>query len=728
MGGDGQRPRLAALALAAFAFATVLAPRASEAAARALLIGVNDYIEVPDLRGAINDVEMMREIIVTRFGFAPADIEVVTDANATRAGILAAFDRLAARTQPGDLVYIHYSGHGSQVTDLNGDEDDKMDETLVPHDGRTPGVPDITDDELGDKLDALRAETVVIVLDSCHAGTATRAVGGQGGPRAGGVRSRYVPPDSRDELYASLRRQGAGVGTRAVVPLVAAGHVLFTGAANNEEALDGPVDRKPHGLFSYALGASLARAAPTASPRDVFTGVESEFERIRAQLSLNKMPDPQLEAERADLDNPLFATAPAGAAESGAPARLAWIEANAAGRGRARLARGAALGAGLGSIWAVYPPGELRFAPGAAIAMANVTALEGTDAIASLAPATIELPKGARAIALAPPPAADDIPVALVDEDAKRASALRKALEKRLAAVRFVGEGEFARFVVRCNRSTCVVTGADGTFELATLDASKLESLVDPLASLFARSLTVSELMSLANSASDMQVELAVVAKEEPVLAPGDERGMKLVASSDTPRFRVRKQGEPRTRENSLQLRIKPSAACTLTVVDIDAQGGVVVLFPNAISEKRGYFPGGKLDAGQELLLPDSLAAGNRAGFHIDYSPPAGTDTVRAFCTRDPRAAEALRESIASLDPNVPGTRSAKRERVGSLRQQLAALAARGLRIVEDVPQPEVAQPSESEPPPEPEEDAPIVAGAWSADWAAAAVTVEVRE
>ena len=95
----------------------------------------------------------MRQVLTTRWGFQPQRIRMLTDQAATRAGILAALEKLAKETGPEDVVYVHYSGHGSQVEDFSGDEtDDHLDETLVPHDGRTANVPDITDDELDEKF------------------------------------------------------------------------------------------------------------------------------------------------------------------------------------------------------------------------------------------------------------------------------------------------------------------------------------------------------------------------------------------------------------------------------------------------------------------------------------------------------------------------------------------------------------------------------------------------
>ena len=98
---------------------------------RALLIGINRYQALPSLNGSLNDIETMRQVLTTRWGFQPQRITMLTDQAATRAGMLAAFDKLAKETGPDDVVYVHYSGHGSQVEDFSGDEtDDHLDETL----------------------------------------------------------------------------------------------------------------------------------------------------------------------------------------------------------------------------------------------------------------------------------------------------------------------------------------------------------------------------------------------------------------------------------------------------------------------------------------------------------------------------------------------------------------------------------------------------------------------
>ncbi|MCA9475142.1 MAG: caspase family protein, partial [Nitrospira sp.] len=195
----------------------------SQPVRRALLIGIGKYQVLPRLPGSKNDIDLVHQVLVSRYGFAENHIRIVQDEEATRAGVLAALNRIVKEAGPKDVVYIHYSGHGSQVQDLNGDEpEDQLDETIVPADGRTEGVPDITDDELDTILAQLKTTQAVVVLDSCHSGTATRGLE---------VRVRSVPPDDRVALYKKT-----GITTRAIVPVNLHPYVLFSGAASHEEA------------------------------------------------------------------------------------------------------------------------------------------------------------------------------------------------------------------------------------------------------------------------------------------------------------------------------------------------------------------------------------------------------------------------------------------------------------------------------------------------------------
>jgi len=152
----------------------------------ALLVGINQY-ETQPLEGCLNDIELQRNLLIYRFGFNPKDIYVVADKDATRTGILTAFEEvLIKQAKPGDVVVYHYSGHGSQIFDPNpiivepGKEG--LNGTFVPVDGSLPvgfpevggAVPDIMGHTLFLLMSALKTENVTVVLDSCFAGGATR--------------------------------------------------------------------------------------------------------------------------------------------------------------------------------------------------------------------------------------------------------------------------------------------------------------------------------------------------------------------------------------------------------------------------------------------------------------------------------------------------------------------------------------------------------------------------
>jgi hypothetical protein len=115
-----------------------------------------------ELRACEYDADDMAMIAASQ-GFSVVKMKT---AQATRAKIFAAIADAAGRLAAGDICLITYSGHGGQVPDLNGDEDDAQDETWCLYDGQ------IVDDEIYDALSAFVPGVRVLVLsDSCHSGT-----------------------------------------------------------------------------------------------------------------------------------------------------------------------------------------------------------------------------------------------------------------------------------------------------------------------------------------------------------------------------------------------------------------------------------------------------------------------------------------------------------------------------------------------------------------------------
>jgi Caspase domain/Domain of unknown function (DUF4384) len=713
---------------------------------RALLVGINKYKSVPRLQGSLNDIETMRQILITRWGFSDKLITMVTDEAATRNGILAALEQLVKEAGPNDTVYFHYSGHGSQVEDLNGDEpDDHLDETLVPQDGRSGDVRDITDDELDAVFAKMRAKSAMIVLDSCHSGTATRSLD---------IRTRSIPRDTRIGIYR--KAEDAKPRTRAIVPVMTSRYVVMTGAASHQEALDGPIDGRYHGFFTYSLSKSLSQSPPGASPREVFSGVERELKRIQAHFGRSSMPEPQLEAPPHLIEAALLSSQQA-AQESGSPspARLPWLEVQPASDGIVTLVNGTLLGAAPGSTWSLYPPGDTRFAPGRALAVATVTQLNGKDAIGKLQSSAGRIPSGARAIALLPAPSGQRIPIRILDVPADRRGVIEETLRANVKDVDLVGAGQPARFAVDVEGDTLRLLAADG------LEVVGSFGLKEPwgagVATVVSRSSNASELLTLDNPSSQLKVDVRVASA---VKSKGSvsNRGIKVVADTQAVKYHIRNQGNPRTQQNSLQLEVRVNADSYVTIVDVDSEGGVNLLFPNS-HQNRQYHGDGFMRAGEAVLIPDSLESGNQAGFYWDYSPPKGTDTIRVFSSTDLQTAQMIRDRIASLQAASENASVALKTRaiatgMHSLRQQLISVAARGILTVPDstshVPgdsnpfPPETGQSppgvpaNESPTYPVPDAVAPVAFGgateiaaapsAPPADWTATSITITISE
>lgn len=120
------------------------------------------------LRGCESDANSMQLVADTQ-QFS-STLLLTRDATADR--VKAAIEDAAKRLLSGDTFFLSYSGHGGQVPDTNGgDEDDGLDETWVLYDRM------LIDDELYSLWSQFRPGVRIVVLsDSCHSGTVLRAV------------------------------------------------------------------------------------------------------------------------------------------------------------------------------------------------------------------------------------------------------------------------------------------------------------------------------------------------------------------------------------------------------------------------------------------------------------------------------------------------------------------------------------------------------------------------
>lgn len=252
----------------------------------ALLIGASQYWNLDEgswLKGPANDVKLVRTYLTTAapVPFDAANVMVLADGvdgarMPTLAGIRAAFSELTERVQPGDFIYLHFSGHGSQAPAAKPETElDGLDELFLPvdigpwADEAGPVANALVDDEIGQMIDALRARgaDVWAVFDSCHSGTVTRAA--PSGNEE--VRTRQLAPEvlGLDPDQGTITRSLEDPRAQPEAPFdqkASAGKgsfVAFFAAQTNEVTPEknlpkGKPGRVPQGVFTYALFEVLA--------------------------------------------------------------------------------------------------------------------------------------------------------------------------------------------------------------------------------------------------------------------------------------------------------------------------------------------------------------------------------------------------------------------------------------------------------------------------------------
>lgn len=110
----------------------------------AVLVGCNYPNSPNELHGCINDVLAMPDVLVKRFRFDVSDIELLTDASdgessgsammPTGANIKRALARMVERAEAGDVLYFHYSGHGTRIPSIKPGHPFRQEEAIVPCD------------------------------------------------------------------------------------------------------------------------------------------------------------------------------------------------------------------------------------------------------------------------------------------------------------------------------------------------------------------------------------------------------------------------------------------------------------------------------------------------------------------------------------------------------------------------------------------------------------------
>lgn len=143
---------------------------------KALILGIDAYESVSPLRGCVNDTRDIADLLIGTFGFPAESVKVLTDRDVRRARVRPLLTWLFEDMGDGDRAVLHFSGHGSQVADEEGEEADGLDEILCLQDMSFDRPSSfLLDDELARWTKRCpRGVRLNVFLDCCHSGTGTR--------------------------------------------------------------------------------------------------------------------------------------------------------------------------------------------------------------------------------------------------------------------------------------------------------------------------------------------------------------------------------------------------------------------------------------------------------------------------------------------------------------------------------------------------------------------------
>lgn len=265
---------------------------------RALIIAVGDYPRTGGWNklSSARDAELLEPALRTQ-GFK--DITVLLDEAATRQGIEDAFNALTRKTGPGDIVYLHFSGHGQQVWDHDSslfpdrkkDETDGFDEALVPYDARDEfragiyeGEHHLVDDELHLMLTELRrrigpAGQLLFSVDACYSGSISRA----GGLLPVRGTSKKFSPQVTDSGIKPLTAEGAFSEVFTMTETDALSDFIVFSAARADQPNYETLDHNGQGVgsLSYALSRNMVKPfEEVPSLSTFFRYVESEMAKV----------------------------------------------------------------------------------------------------------------------------------------------------------------------------------------------------------------------------------------------------------------------------------------------------------------------------------------------------------------------------------------------------------------------------------------------------------------
>ena len=257
----------------------------------ALIVGISTYAPSTGWKTIHTepDVEMTKATLIKQ-GFQRSNIFVLQNELATKSNILLNLEQVLLKTaKKDDLVYFHFSGHGQQMIDLDGDELDRLDECIIPYDapktyirGVYEGGLHLRDDELAQVFQKIRKKIgpngqLIQVIDACHSGTGLRSqMDGVRGTNTLMAPENYkglASDDGKEELLEL--QQGKGLA-----PIVG-----FFGSKASELNYECTINGQKMGSLTYAFCKHFSVAGPESTYRGIFERIREEMYTLAPKQS-----------------------------------------------------------------------------------------------------------------------------------------------------------------------------------------------------------------------------------------------------------------------------------------------------------------------------------------------------------------------------------------------------------------------------------------------------------
>jgi len=138
----------------------------------ALVVGIRyDKFPGQEIPECVQDAQAVSKLLQSQYHFSKSNIRLILAENATRENIVEAMESISQKASAQDQVVFYYSGHGAQIDDDSGDEDDDLDESIVTYDKEY-----IRDDKIGEFVDriAKKQGNAIVIFDSCYSGASVQ--------------------------------------------------------------------------------------------------------------------------------------------------------------------------------------------------------------------------------------------------------------------------------------------------------------------------------------------------------------------------------------------------------------------------------------------------------------------------------------------------------------------------------------------------------------------------